>query len=145
MLKKYPHTALFLVAFLLLGRTAAIADETIPVCRRLVAKATGDMAKYSVYGEANGPVFFSGINCAIKLRNKEFCAMEMSTFDATAMVYDYFTGEEVEIKIAYFWLDEKNSETPILAFGTKEGAERYAAETGGGTILDYAGLTDRKF
>jgi len=60
---------------------------------QLEEKASGDMFKYSLYGEANGPVFFSGISCAIAHSNKEFCAMEMVSFDSTAKVYDSYNSE----------------------------------------------------
>ncbi len=122
----------------------AIAEDTKSDCLQLDEKASGDMAKYSLYGEANGPVFFSGISCAIEHRNRELCAMEMVSFDATVKVYDYNTAEEIDISKAYFCLNEKNKETPIVAFGSQEDAEKYGAETEGAVILDYTGLTDRE-
>ena len=67
----------------------------------------------------------------------------MVSFDSTAKVFDYYTGWEIDIGKAYFWLNGENPETPILAFESKESAEKYGAEKGGGVILDYTGLTDR--
>jgi hypothetical protein len=101
------------------------------------------MIRYSLYGEANGPVFFSGISCGIAHRNKEPCAMEMVSFDTTVKVFDYNTGEEIDIGKAYFWLDGENSQAPILAFSTTEKAEEYASSAKKGEVLDYTGLTDR--
>jgi nitrous oxide reductase accessory protein NosL len=114
-------------------------------CTQLDEKATGDMAKYSLHGEANGPIFFSGISCAIALRNKELCAMEMVSFDATSKVFDYTSGEEIDIGKAYFWVADKADSKPVLAFSSKEAAEKYSAEAAGGEVLDFTGLTDREF
>lgn len=122
---------------------AAAADDMAPSCVRLDAKASGDLQKFSLDGDANGPVFFSGISCAIEHRNRELCAMEMISFDITAKVYDYYTAEPIEIGKAYFWLDEKDSNVPILAFGSKETAAKYEAEKRSGVVLDYSALTER--
>ncbi|UCD66784.1 MAG: hypothetical protein JSW69_03960 [Deltaproteobacteria bacterium] len=102
------------------------------------------MIKYSPYGEANGPVFFNGIRCAIQHRNKELCSMEMVSFDSTAKVYDYHTAEEIDISKAYFWLHENNNEEPIIAFGSKKAAEMYGAATKEGVVLNFTELTDRE-
>jgi hypothetical protein len=69
--------------------------------------------------------------------------MEMISFDTSARVYDYYSSEKIEIGKAYFWLDEKNPEASVLAFSSKDTAEKFGAEKGGGEILDYTGLTDR--
>jgi len=145
MLGKVLFTVLAFFSLSVPDFNAAMAENATPACIQLEEKSRGDMTKYSVYGEANGPVFFSGINCAIEHRNRELCAMEMVSFDTTAKVYDYNTAKEIDISKAYFWLDEKNFETPIVAFGSQEGAEKYGTETGEGVILDYTGLTEREF
>jgi hypothetical protein len=142
MLKKFIITLLAVFALSLLGRTAGAADETTPVCTRLDAKASGDMLKYSLDAEVNTPVFFADIRCGIRHR-KELCAMEMVRFDLSAKVYDYYSGEKIETGKAYFWLDETIKDAPILAFSSKESAEKYGAGKEGGVILDYTGLTDR--
>jgi nitrous oxide reductase accessory protein NosL len=144
MLKKIFITALALFFLSVPGFNQALAEDVTPACVQLDEKASGDMIKYSLHGEANGPVFFSGINCAIEHRNRELCAMEMISFDTTAKVYDYNTAEEIDISKAYFCLDEKNNAAPIVAFGSQEDAEKYGAETEGAVILDYTGLTDRE-
>jgi hypothetical protein len=143
MARKYFMTSLFLCVFSLFDLSGVPADDAVPDCSLLTEKASGDMAKYSVHGDANGPVFFSGISCAIKHRNKVLCAMEMVSFDATAKVFDYYSGEELAIAKAYFWLDEKNNQIPIVAFSSQENAEKYKAESGNGVILDYTGLSGR--
>lgn len=131
--------------FLFAALPNATADDAVSACRRLDTKASGDLVKYSLHGEANGPLFFSGISCAIEHRNRELCAMEMVTFDTTAKVFDFYSGEEIAIDKAYFWLDEKNYETPIIAFSSRDNAEKYQTESGYGLVLDYTGLTEREF
>jgi len=145
MLRKVLFTVLAFFFLSVPGFNAVKAEDSTPACIQLEEKSSGEMTKYSLYGEANGPVFFSGISCAMEHRNRELCAMEMVSFDTTAKVYDYDTAKEIDISKAYFWLDEKNNEAPIVAFGSQEGAEKYGAETEGGLILDYTGLTDREF
>jgi len=143
MVRKHIITSLFLIVFSLMGLSGVKSNDA-PFCRRLDEKATGDMAKYSLHGDANGPLYFSGISCAITHRNKVLCAMEMVSFDTTARVFDYYNGEEIAISKAYFWLDEKDNETPIVAFGSQASADKYKADKGYGVILDYTGLTDRE-
>ena len=143
MLRKFFFTALTLFILSVPGFNGVLANDDISACMQLDEKASSDMTKYSLHGEADGPVFFSGISCAIEHRNRELCAMEMISFDTTAKVYDYNTVEEIDIGKAYFWLNEKNNTTPIVAFGTKEGAEKYGSENEGGAILDFSGLTDK--
>ena len=143
MLKKLIITTLALFSLFALCVTRASADESIPACTRLDEKAGADMAKYSLDADVDGPLFFSAISCAITYRNKELCAMEMTNFDISAKVYDYYTAEQIDIGRAYFWLDEKTEYTAILAFDAKESAEKYRIEKKAGVILNYTGLTDR--
>ncbi len=144
MLKKFIITLapFFFISVLPLPFFAAAAEDVTPVCARLQEKAGSDMVKYSLDADVNGPLFFSGIRCALRHRNTEFCAIEMVTFDITSKVYDYYTAEKIEISQAYFWLDETNKDAPILAFSAKESAEKYTTEKGTGVILDYSGLKD---
>jgi nitrous oxide reductase accessory protein NosL len=141
--RKYFFAVLALFFLTVQGFNASLAEDAIPACTQLDEKASDDMAKYSLHGEAEGPVFFSGISCAIQHRNKEFCAMEMVNFDTTAKVYDYNTLEEIDMSKAFFWLDGKNNESPIVAFGSKEDAEKFGTENEGGEILDFSSLTDK--
>lgn len=132
---------------LLVPLTAAVympawADET-PACVQLDEKVRGDREKYSLHGEANGPLYFSGISCAVRHRNRTLCAMEMVSFDASAMVYDFQTGAEIAAEKAYFWVDEENGGEPVLAFGGRDSADKYHAEQKQGTVVDYNGLKDR--
>ena len=134
-------TAVFILAALPFW--AATAEDSTPVCARLPEKASNDMLKYSLDADVNGVQFFSGIRCALSYRNTELCAIEMVSFDITGKVYDYYTAEKTDVDGAYFWLDEQNKDAPILAFSSKESAEKYGAENETGLILDYAGLKER--
>jgi hypothetical protein len=142
MLKKYIITLLAVCCLTLSGSAGVAADESAPACARLDAKAGPDILKYSLDADVNGAVYFADIRCGVKYR-KELCAMEMVSYDRSAKVYDYYTAEKVDIGKAYFWLDDTNSETPILAFSSKEAAAEYGAVKKGGIILDYTGLTER--
>ena len=129
--------------FLLL--TASInAEDKIPVCEKLGDKVTGEMMKYSVNADVDGPVYFGDIACAVKYRTKEFCAMEMVSFDSSAKVYDYNTATELEIGKALFVSDEKTPGSSILAFESKSAAEKYAAEHQGCTVLDDTALVEKE-
>jgi len=143
MLKKHLTILLALLFLAFPGIRSSAADDAVPECTRLDTKASNELLKYSLDGEANGPIFFSGIRCAIEHRNRELCAMEMISFDTTSKVYDYYTTEKIEIGKAYFWFDEQNKDAPVLAFSSKEGAEKYTAEKKSGLVLDYTALTDK--
>jgi len=143
MLKKYFLIVSAFAVIFLSGSNYAAADNAGPICEKLETKASGDMAKYSLYGDANGPVFFSGISCAIEYRNREFCAMEMVRFDSTAKVFDYNTEEEIDIGKAFFWLDQKNTNERIPAFNSQEAAEKFKTNKGSGLVVDYSGLTEK--
>jgi nitrous oxide reductase accessory protein NosL len=143
MFKKYFLIVSAFALIFLSSSNYAAADDASPICKKLMTRATGDMIKYSLYGDANGPVFFSGISCAIEYRNREFCAMEMVSFDSTAKVFDYDTEEEIDIGKAFFWLDEKNTDERILAFNSQEAAKRFKTDKGSGLVLDYSGLTEK--
>ncbi len=119
------------------------AEDKIHVCEKLGDKVSGEMVKYSVNADVDGPVYFGDIGCAIKYRTKEFCAMEMVSFDFSAKVYDYNTANELEMGKALYVIDEKNSGAPILAFENKSAAEKYAAEHQGCIVLDYTALVDK--
>jgi len=120
------------------------AEDKIPVCEKLDDAITGEMMKYSVNADVDGPVFFGDIACAVTYRTKEFCAMEMVSFDSSARVFDYYTAKELEISKALFVIDEKNPGSPILAFENKSAAEKYAAGHQGCSVLDYTALVEKE-
>lgn len=143
MLKNFSLTVLIVFSFSFPGLSIASAGETAPVCMELDEKASGETVKYSLHAEVNGPVFFDDIGCGVTYRNSELCAMEMVSFDTSAKVFDYNSSEEINISQAFFWLNEKDESNKILAFSSKETAEKYNAGREGGLVLDYVSLTDR--
>jgi len=131
------------VLFFLVSPNPAYADDGSKFeCLQLDEKASSSQVKYSLDADVDGPVFFNGIRCGIEYRNRELCAMEMISFDTSGSVYDYYTAEKIAIGKAYFWLDKSNSTAPVLAFGSKEAAEKYNAANKGGVVLDYTALTE---
>ena len=139
--------SLFNIISLLLFLLFAVpinAEDKIPVCEKLDDRVTGEMVKYSVNADVDGPVFFGDIACAVIYRTKEFCAMEMVSFDSSAKVYDFNTATELEMGKALFVINEKEAGAPILAFETKSAAEKYAAEHQGCMVLDYTALMDKE-
>ena len=142
-MQKNFNLLLSIAIFTILFAASAYAEDTTPVCDKLGDKVTGEMLKYSVNADVDGPVYFGDIACAVKFRTKEFCAMEMVSFDSSAKVYDYNTATEIEIGKAYFVVDEKNKSAQIPAFESKNAAEKYAAEHQECIILDYTALVER--
>ena len=139
--------SLFNIISILLFLLSAVpinAEDKIPVCEKLDDRVTGEMMKYSVNADVDGPVFFGDIACAVIYRTKEFCAMEMVSFDSSARVFDYYTANELEISKAFFVIDEKNPGSPILAFEKKSAAEKYAAGHQGSSVLDYTALVEKE-
>jgi hypothetical protein len=142
-MKKILTTTLILAALVCFPFTAAAADKAAPTCTRLDEKAAGIKLRYSLDANVDGPVYFDDIRCGVQYRCKELCAMEMISFDTSAAVYDYNTEEKIAIGKAFFWIDENDPAAPILAFSTREAAEKYGAGKPGGIILDYTALADR--
>ena len=132
------------LTFFLLFTATINAEDIIPVCDKLGDKVTGEMMKYSVSADVDGAVYFGDIACAHQYRTKEFCAMEMVSFDSSARVFDYYTANELEMSKAFFVVDEKNGSVPIPAFESKNAAEKYAAAHPGAVILDFTALVDRE-
>jgi hypothetical protein len=127
------------VLFFLVALAGAVAaDES---CRKLAEPVSGDGRLHAVTANVYGSVAFADIGCAVYWRKKHFCAMEMTSFDATAKVVDYFTGAEVEMTKAYF-AAEVPGHARVKAFATRADAEKFAAEAGGGAIFDFKQLTD---
>jgi hypothetical protein len=126
-----------LVMLLLEGSQAgAAAPAESGPCRKLTAPVTDEERKYAVTAEVYGTVAFASIDCAVYWRNKEFCATEMATFDVTAKVIDYLSGEEVKMADAYFVLDAPGKKR-VVSFASKSAAEEFVARTGGGAVVDY--------
>jgi hypothetical protein len=132
------------ISLFLLFSVSINAEDKIPVCEKLDDRVTGEMIKYSVNAYVNNPLYFGEIACAVKYRATEFCAIEMINFDSSARVFDYYTANELEMSRALFVIDEKNPDSPILAFENKSAAEKYAAEHQGSAVLDYTALVKKE-
>ncbi len=117
----------------------AYADEIPAGCVKLEELVSGPDKNFSIHGEANGFAAFADIICGIRYRNG-LCAMELSTFDVTGMVYDYYTGEEIPLSRAFFVVDAPG-EKRVAAFAAKALAEKYVSEKNGGHIINYDQLT----
>jgi copper chaperone NosL len=98
--------------------------------------------KFSVKGSANGEVTVNDIGCAVIQRN-EFCAMEMLEFDSSAQAHDYYTQEPVSMQECFYVIDS-GIETPmkygIVAFKSKQGAEKFVSEQGKGKMISFEDL-----
>ena len=139
-----PSRAALLLACAVLSSPALTAGRLCAECRPLDGKARGEDLKHSVVAEVDGPLIFSDIGCAVTWRNVKLCAMEMVSFDNTSRVFDAVTGEEIEMTKSFFVLAENaGGESEILAFSSREAAEAYARQLGGGTVLDFTELTER--
>lgn len=88
------------------------------------------------------PVSYNDIGCAMIWRDNQ-CTAIQTTFDSTAVAVDYLDGEEIPIDKAYF-VRGSGVETPmgygVIAFKSKERAERFVAEHPEGTVLTYEDL-----
>jgi hypothetical protein len=137
--RRFFFALLLLTAFCCTGSAAAGQDDA--KCRQLDQPVSGAQQKYSLVAEAHGALFFADLTCGVQHRNHELCAMEMISFDASARVYDYDTLAELEMAKAFFVVGEKSDDAqPVVAFGTKEAAERFIAASGKGKIVDYQEL-----
>jgi hypothetical protein len=137
--------ALILVASLCMGRVAN-SDDGSRQCDKLEQQVTGPAVKYSMTADVNGFAAFDDIGCSIEWRNRELCATELASFDITARVFDFLTGSELEMAKAYFVVSETApADTKIIAFASKQDAEKYVAAHSTGKVVDFTALTELKF
>lgn len=142
MLKKIT-LPVFLLLLQLLFIHPSSGEENSGNCGPQAEQAGGDRLKYSIDAQVDGPLYFHTIACGLLHRYKKLCAMEMVSFDTSGSVYDYYTLEKISLGKAYFWLDENDSAPSVLAFSSKEAAEKFKAAKGRGVIIDYTTLTGR--
>ncbi len=115
------------------------------VCRESI---TTDQVKFAAYiPEGKRPRGFHDIGSMLTWRNEQ-CMSTTMDLDANLIVRDYDTCEEVEIGSAFF-LVRTGIETPhgkgIVAFKTREAAEKHQAEIPGSEVMDYETLLDQNF
>jgi hypothetical protein len=134
-----------LAVYLCLG-TVAYSDEDTRQCGILDQQVTGPAMKYSMTADVNGFVAYDDIGCSIEWRNRELCAMELSSFDITAKVFDFLTGNELEMTKAYYVVNASEpASSKVIAFDGKQSAEKYAAEQGNMKVVDFTALTELEF
>lgn len=122
---------------------AVHAQETVQCSMHMEAV---DNAFY-VTGDNGVAVSFSDIGCAILMR-EEMCAMETMKFENSAVVRDFFTGEETLMSAAYYAVGTGVPTplgTDIVAFANEEDAERFVREKGSGKVMRYNDLLLMKF
>ena len=115
------------------------------VCREPI---TADQVKFAAYiPEGKRPRGFHDIGSMLKWRNEQ-CMSTTMDLDENLIVRDYDTCEEVEIGSAFF-LVRSGIETPhgngIVAFKTREAAEKLQGSIPGSEVLDYDALLDKDF
>lgn len=109
-------------------------------CPPLKEAVQGEEKKYSVCSRVDGPEYFADIRCAL-LRRKDLCAMELSTFDLSGRVYDYYSGAEVVITEALYVVVDGR----IHAFSGQGDADRFIGEQGAGESITFEQLTAMRF
>lgn len=114
-----------------------------PECGKLTKAVEGDERKYSVTAQVQGAAVFPDIPCAVYWRNNELCATELSDFQFTAKVFDYFSQEPVLMTEAHFVVEARNEPHPVAFIRLEEAQEFIAAN--GGRRLDYQELVSHPF
>ena len=126
--------------------SVAHSEDNTSRCEKFDQRVTGQALKYSMIADVNGFVAYDNIGCAIEWRNRELCAMELTAFDITAKVFDFLTGNELEMAKAYYVISASApASSKVFAFGDKQGAEKYVAEQGSMKVIDYTALTELEF
>ncbi|ADH86210.1 hypothetical protein [Desulfurivibrio alkaliphilus] len=113
-------------------------------CRQLAAPISGEERKYSVVADIYGIRVYPDIACAVYWRTTQLCATELSTFQFTAKVFDYHSGDEVLMTEAYYVVAAPGESRP-LAFASRDGAQKFVAAAGGGELLSHEELLSYPF
>jgi hypothetical protein len=113
------------------------------LCSRCGNEIKSDNIKYSVVQlDAKKPVSFDDIGHAVLWREDQCTAIQMS-FDATAKVFDFNTGEELDINAAYF-IKSPDIQSPggsgIAAFKERQSADKLLPGKGSDKVLTYDDL-----
>lgn len=114
-----------------------------PICTLCNMAISDKNIKFSVADTKSlQKVMFDDIGCALLWRDQQ-CATMQDSFDSNAITYDYYTTEVVNMRDAFFVIDS-GVNTPmgygILAFKSKDKAERFLRETHRGKILTFQEL-----
>lgn len=114
-----------------------------PICTQCNMAISDKNIKFSVADTKSlQKVMFDDIGCALLWRDQQ-CATMQDSFDSNAVTYDYYTAEAIKMSDAFFVIDS-GVNTPmgygILAFKSKDEAERFLKESRKGKILNYQEL-----
>lgn len=136
------HSALVSLLWVLMVSGASAGDD-LSECNGSGILVDDETRRFSVVQRnVPKPVSYNDIGCAMVWRDNQ-CTAIQTTFDSTSVAFDYLDGEEIPIDKASF-VRGTGIDTPmrygIIAFRSRERAERFLAEHPGGTILTYEEL-----
>lgn len=98
-----------------------------------------------VESEEHGTLYFDDIGCALSYRATK-CISTQEACDSVTRVFDYYTGEPVHIRAAYFVVSP-SVKTPagygIFAFKEEKNARRFLSEHGADKVLDFEQVQGR--
>ncbi len=123
----------FMIAFSL--QKASGQPTSAVECKQLEEKVSGKTQKYSINAYVEALVSFDSIDCGVEFR-KDLCAMDMASFDVSAVVYDFNTGEELLMQETFFIINPPPEITnkKIISFKTEAAAKQFATEHGGKAV-----------
>lgn len=134
----------YFIALALLLSVSATAPTNALSTGRCTHKMDITSERFSVIAEAGMTLELADIGCAVVLR-KDLCANEQFSFDDTAVVHDYLTGETMAMRDSFFVISDA-METPlkfgIAAYKDKAAAEEFAAKHDGAAVYDYLALME---
>lgn len=148
MRKFWTIVLVFVFAALVQPSLHAHEQKGAHACKKCDMKFSDADKKFSVT-VSQGIEFseFDDIGCAMVWKYGE-CAMRQDAFDNYAVAHDYETGEQVPVQKALFVV-ESGVKTPmgygVIAFKTKEQAEKLVAELKKGKVIKYADLDAMKW
>ncbi len=139
-------TPVLLFALLIFSNPVHGQEVTATTCQKLSEIIRGANQKYSMHADVDGAFALETIGCSVELR-KELCAMEMVSFDQSAMVFDFETNTELEMTSAFFLVLTPSSpadKSQIIAFKSKAAAQAQS-DKAGSQIITFDELVKLKF
>lgn len=127
---------------------SALGGDELSRCGEMGILIDDATKRFSVtQGNVAKPVSYNDIGCAMIWRENQ-CTAIQTTFDSTAVAFDFLDGEEVPVDKAYF-VRGSGIDTPmhfgVVAFKSREAAERFVEEHPGGIIVTYEELLNIPF
>lgn len=127
------HIRFFILLTLvpLLTNCQSVRDSKISV--------SPELRNLSVRQIGESPSRFNTMSAALAWRDSQ-CILHQSAFDRSARVLDYYSGEEIDVKDAFYVAGPRSRESAdsgIIAFRDLKSAERFRSENGSGRILTF--------